>query len=364
MPTTVLVDGWHLAGTSAQRGIGTYLRGVLPLVSSEHGLEVVALAPDGTRLPDGVSSYRIARRAPGRFAQREHDLRLPHDITRAAKRTGADVFFSPADNPPSRTPLPWVQMLHDVIPLAVGDPAMAQDAARWRQLAPRLRSADAIVTNSRCTADDAVRFLDVDPARLHVSPLGVDPRFRPPDEPVHGTPPTILYVGEYGPHKGFAEAFAVAAAVAHAGLPHRLAMVGSLAPWYRPVVEELLAGSARPDRVDLLDYVEDIVRAYQQADALIVTSSYEGFCFPALEAMACGTPVVAFSNSALPEVLGDAGTLIPDGDVDAFAAALVHLLAEPTARAHASARGIERARTFTWDRCARTHAEVLRSVAR
>jgi glycosyltransferase involved in cell wall biosynthesis len=176
--------------------------------------------------------------------------------------------------------------------------------------------------------------------------------------------PTILYVGEYGPHKGFADAFAVAAAVADAGLPHRLAMVGSLAPWFRPVVEELLAAADRPDRVDLLDYVEDIVGAYQRADALIVTSAYEGFCFPALEAMACGTPVVAFSNSALPEVLGDAGILVPDGDVASFSTALVDLLSDPAARARASARGVERARTFSWDRCAATHAEVLRSVVR
>jgi alpha-1,3-rhamnosyl/mannosyltransferase len=363
VPTTVVVDGWHLAGTSAQRGIGTYLRGVLPLLTGEHGLDVVALAPDGTQLPAGVAPHRIVRRAPGRFAQREHDLRLPFDLARAARRTSADVFFSPADNPPSRTPLPWVQMLHDVIPLAVGDPAMAQDAARWRHLAPRLRRADAIITNSRCTADDAVRFLDVDPGKLHVSPLGVDPRFRPPAERVPVEVPTILYVGEYGPHKGLAEAFAVAAAVANAGLPHRLAMVGSLAPWYRPVVEELLAAAGRPDRVDLLDYVDDIVGAYQRADALIVTSSYEGFCFPALEAMACGTPVVAFSNSALPEVLGDAGTLVPDGDLASFSAALIDLLSDPAVRADASARGVERARSFTWDRCAQTHADVLRSVA-
>jgi glycosyltransferase involved in cell wall biosynthesis len=366
MPTTVLVDAWHLGGHSANRGIGTYLRGILPILGGTPGLDLVGLAEDETVLPDGVRFRRIRRWAPGRFAQREHELRLPIDLARAARAADADVVFSPADDPPARCRRPWVQMLHDLIPLVVDDPAMAGPAQRWKRIGPRLRDADAVCTNSRCSADDAVRLLGVDPDRIHVIPLGVDPRYRPADQdaqPREG-PPTILYVGEYGPHKGFAEAFAVAAAVAEAGLPHRLAMVGYLAPWYEPTVRGLLAASPRPDRVDLLGYVDDIVATYQQADALIVTSRYEGFCLPVLEAMACGTPVVAFANSALPEVVADAGILVERRDVDAFAEALVGLLRDPSAQRAAVTRGLAHARSFTWERCASAHAKVLTSVAR
>ena len=245
--TTVLADAWHLGGFSAGRGIGSYLRGVLPLLAQEHGLHLVALATRGTDLPPGVNPRPIRRLAPNRLAQREHDLRLPFDLTRAARAEGADVVFSPADNPPRRSPLPWVQMLLDLIPLVVPDPSFEGPAARWRRIAPRLRSASAVLACSRNTAADAQRLLDVDPTRIHVSPLGVDDRFRPPAGPRRRTePPTLLYVGEYGPHKGFAEAFAVAAGIADAGLPHRLAMVGFLAPWHEPVVRELLARSPRP----------------------------------------------------------------------------------------------------------------------
>ena len=82
----VLVDAWHLGGTSANRGIGTYLRGVLPLLAAEPALDVMALAPPGVTLPDGVRVRSIARNAPARFAHREHELRLPFDIARGARR--------------------------------------------------------------------------------------------------------------------------------------------------------------------------------------------------------------------------------------------------------------------------------------
>src|SRR5262249_9544513 len=133
MRTTVLVDGWHLGSASANRGIGTYLRAVLPLLSADPRLDVVALAPRGVRTPDGARSRRLARGAPDRFARLEHDVLLTRDITRAVRRDEVDVLLSPADNPPRRCPVPWVQMLHDVIPLAVPDSSFAPEAERWRR---------------------------------------------------------------------------------------------------------------------------------------------------------------------------------------------------------------------------------------
>jgi glycosyltransferase involved in cell wall biosynthesis len=363
MPITVLVDAWHLGGSSSNRGIGTYLRGVLPLLAAAPEFDVVGLAEAGAALPAGVRHRGIARRAPSRWARREHDLLLPLDLARAARAEHADVVLSPADDPPWRSPRPWVQMLHDLIPLTFDDPAFAPDAGRWRRIGPRLRNAAVVCTNSQHTADDAVRLFGVDPRRMRVAPLGVDARYRPPSHRDRRATPTVLYVGEYGPHKGFAEAFAVAGRLAAAGLEHRVAMAGFLAPWYEPIVRDLLARSSRPDRVDLLGFVPDIVATYQRADALIVTSRYEGFCLPALEAMACGTPVVAFANSAIPEVVGGGGVLVADGDVDALVDALVQLLTDGNAWLATSARGVEHARSFTWEACAKVHAEALMEAA-
>lgn len=363
MQTTVLVDAWHLSGHSADRGIGTYLRNVTPLLIGEPGLRLVALAQERAQLPPGVCRRRLRRMAPPRFAQREHELMLPFDLRRAASGEAVDVFWSPADDPPRRSPCPWVQFLHDVIPLAVRDPALGPAAARWRRIGPRLLGASAVITNSRHTADDATRYLGIEPARLHVAALGVAPEFAPPAKRTPTDPPTILYVGEYGPHKGFAEAFAVTGLLADAGLPHRLAMASTLAPWYKPIVEDLRAQATHPERIDLLGYVDDLVAVYQQADALIVTSRYEGFCLPAVEAMACGTPVVAFANSAIGEVVAGGGVLVPDGDVGAMADALRGVLAGGSAWRAASDRALERARAFSWAQCAAIHADVFRQVA-
>ena len=354
---TVLVDASHLRGASVNRGIGTYLRNVLPRLAAEPDLDVVGLAPPGTRLPSGVRTRTVARRAPGRWAQREHDLRLPFDLRAATRAEPVDVVFSPADDPPRASPRPYVQMLHDVIPLAVDAPAFAGDAQRWLRVGPRLQAAAAVCTNSAYTAADAERLLGVASERLHVIPLGVDARFGPPASRRRNADAAhVLYVGEFGPHKGFGEAFAVVHGLARRGLPHRLSMVGRLAPWYEPEVRALLDASEQPDRVDLLGFVDDIVATYQAADAVIVTSRYEGFCLPALEAMACGTPVVAFDNSAIGETIGAGGVLVPDGDVAAFADALALVLGDDDVW-HAWSAARHRA-------CARVHVGPLRDRAR
>src|SRR5438445_777387 len=146
---------------------------------------------------------------------------------------------------------------------------------------------------------------------------GGDPVVRPPEAPIIAPVPYLLYVGVYGPHKGYAEVFEVISEPARLGFPHRLKVVGTLNPWREQQIAGLLEGCRHPERVDLMGFVSnDELRAlYGSASALIVTSRCEGFGLPALEAMATGTPVIAFANTALPEVIGTGGTLVPDGDV-------------------------------------------------
>src|SRR5207237_9291849 len=105
----------------------------------------------------------------------------------------------------------------------------------------------------------------------------------------------------------------------------------------------------RPDLVDGVGYVDDLAALYRQAAVLVVTSRHEGFGLPVVEAMASGTPVVAFTNSALPEVVGDAGLLVPDGDVDAFARAVCSLLDDEATRSELARRGVTRAQRFSWE---------------
>ena len=115
--------------------------------------------------------------------------------------------------------------------------------------------------------------------------------------------------------------------------------------------------------VRFTDYVrrEDLPTLYSGALALTFPSLYEGFGLPVLEAMSCGTPVIASTASSVPEVVGDAGILLDPHRPDAWAAAVQRLMADPGLREELSRRGLRRAAHFTWERCARQTWEVLTS---
>jgi glycosyltransferase involved in cell wall biosynthesis len=107
---------------------------------------------------------------------------------------------------------------------------------------------------------------------------------------------------------------------------------------------------------------EDLVGLYRAADCFVYPSRYEGFGFPPLEAMACGTAVISSNRTSLPEVVGDAGVLVDPDDVDAIERALSELLSSPERRAELVERGYRRAAEFSWRRCAELTADAYRAA--
>jgi glycosyltransferase involved in cell wall biosynthesis len=357
----VAVDARGLADASAFRGIGTYLRGLLPPLADQAGIRVTALVSGSVELPTTIARHEVRRRAPGRFATAEHELLLPRDL----RRLSVDVVHSPALDPPRRCPVPVVQTLHDVIPLVVDAPGLAVERRRWRRYAPRIRQAAAVIAVSQHCADQGIAALDLDHRRVHVIHHGVAEVFRPDGDRETGEDPYVLYVGEYDPRKGYAEAFEVIGRVAEAGLPHRLLVVGRVAPWVADEVRGLVAAAPRPERIELLGFVTTarLAALYRGAAVVAITSRHEGFGLPAAEAMASGAPVVGFANTAIREVIAEGGSLIDDGDVPAFAQAVIGILTDDRRRAEAVERALTRARRFSWAQSAAAHAHVFRSVA-
>lgn len=357
----VAVDGYAL---SEGRGIGNALRQELVQLATVEDLDVHVLVPPGVAVPEGITAHPLRRRLTGsRFAHAEHELLVPGDLL----ALDPDVVWAPAQHPLWRSSVPWVQTLNDLIPLVVDHPALRRGRRRWRRGARRLRRAAAIQAISAHTKAQAVELLGLDPDRIHVVHLGLDPRFRPPtdeERPPPADPPHLLLVAPWAPYKGYPEAMAVVAGLAAAGFPHELHVVGRNDAWMTAQAEAQRAAAARPDRVRLVGDVEDIRAAYWAADVVLVTSRQEGFGLPLLEAMGCGRPVVAFANTSLPEVAGDGAVLVPDGDTDAMVEAVAGLLRDPAARAALVARGRARAVTFTWERTGAAIAEVLRTAAR
>lgn len=364
MALTVAIDGWGLSRGAAYRGVGTYTRQILAGLARTTDFDIVTFAERSAELPAGVRRAPIVRLREHRYSQVEHEMLLPLDL----RRRRADVLFEPAPDSPWHPPCPLVQTLHDAIPLVRDDPDIAWARRRWRRYVPRYRNARAVVAISRYTADEGIRVLGLDPRRVHVIHHGVDrsmfhPGPPPARAPGDGGRPYVVMVNEYSQRKGFDAAFAAIAGIADRGLPHQLRVAGRIMPWIRDELETLVAAAPRPERVELLGFVDDLAGLYRGAAAAVVTSRHEGFGFPALEAMACGIPLVAWANTATTEIVGEGGVLIPDGDMPGLVSELTRVVTDGGYAEELRQRGLARAEHFTWDASIAMHADVLRSVA-
>jgi glycosyltransferase involved in cell wall biosynthesis len=288
-------------------------------------------------------------------------MRLPLDAR--LHRAAGEVFHEPGFHAPWGIAGPMVQTLHDVIPLVLDEPDVAALRQRWQRFGPRYRQADAVIAVSRYTADEGVKWLGVDPAKIFVAHHGVDPAFRPGDPSAVAEHPYLLVVGEYSRRKGFREAFAAMDALVEAGYPHLLKVAGRIHEFAGNELEQLRGATRHPERIEILGHVPDLAALYREATALVMTSRYEGFGLPAVEAMASGTPVVAFANTAVTEIVQGGGVLVADGDVSAVVAAVRTVIDDPAAAAELRQQGLARAGEFSWARSAAIHAEVYQLVA-
>ncbi|HEX3794041.1 MAG TPA: glycosyltransferase family 1 protein [Acidimicrobiales bacterium] len=360
-PTPVVLDAQSLSSVAAGGGIGSYTRHLLAALAHRDDVSVSALCAPSVSLPDGVTPLPMHRLfSHPRLEVMEHAARLPRELRRL--RPGDSVFHNPSFHAPAGVDGPWVQTLLDVIPLVLDEPDHAVLRARWKRFGPRYRKADAVIAISQHAADEGTRLLGLEAGKVHVARLGVDPSYRP-GVVVSADPPYLLVVSEYSRRKGFAEAFAVLDALADTGYPHRLLVAGRIHPWARAELAALHAAARHPERIEVLDFVPDLVALYQGASAFLMCSRYEGFGLPALEAMACGVPVVAFANSAVTEMVSGGGHLVANGDVVAMTDAVSRLLSTPALALEWREKGMERARWFTWERTAASHAEVYAAVA-
>jgi glycosyltransferase involved in cell wall biosynthesis len=230
-----------------------------------------------------------------------------------------------------------------------------------------LRASRAVIVISESTRRDLLRFYDVAPEKIHVVLSGYDAeRFVPAHPaPAPDGEPYLLYVGNVMPHKNLVrlvEAFALVARQ----LPVRLVLRGWGRPRHVRVLRERIAALGLEARVDWRPYAaaEELLALYRGARALVLPSLHEGFGLTALEAMTCGTPVVAAGVSSIPEVVGDAGVLVDPLDPASIAAGLCRILTEDALCKDLRERGLERAGRFSWEATARAVQQaVARAVA-
>lgn len=173
--------------------------------------------------------------------------------------------------------------------------------------------------------------------------------------------PFLLYLGTLEPRKNVAR---LIEAYGAASVDADLVIAGG-AGWLHKEIFESAGRSPKKDRIRFLGYVDDADKPglYSAAEAFLYPSHYEGFGMPPLEAMACGTPVVASHASSLPEVVGDAGLLVDPYDVTEIAGAIEAVMTDGPLRERFRREGPRRAAAFTWDRSAERLERVLTEMA-
>ena len=302
----------------------------------------------------------------------------------ALARVRADVIFFPAIYSwvPVPALTPQLVTMHDAIPER--HPELLFPRRRNRMLwgiktALARAQARRILTVSEASASDLVGLMGISRERIDQTIEAAEAIFEPRtgvDGPALrarlGLPLAgrlLLYVGGFNPHKNVLRLLE-ALTLLKSPEPVALALVGdtSGAGFHDnlPSLRRWLAD--RPEvaaRVALAGWVadDDLVSLYNIADALVFPSLAEGFGLPAVEAMACGCPVLASDRTSLPEVVGDGGLLFAPEDPAAIARAIDRVLSEPGLRATLSARALKRAALFSWDRSAELVAQALRRTA-
>lgn len=221
------------------------------------------------------------------------------------------------------------------------------------------RRSQKILTISESTRQDVIQLLGVRPEKVAVTYCGCDSIFEPIEDlriiqrfkSARGLPERfILYIGTLEPRKNverLVEAYATARRLHQ--IPHKL-VLGGARGWLYDRIFTRISQLGIQDQVIFADYIPyaELPLWYNAADIFIYPSLYEGFGLPPLEAMACGTPVITSSVSSLPEVVGEAAITVDPLNVDALAAAIAGLLADPVLYQRLKADGPRRAARFSW----------------
>jgi glycosyltransferase involved in cell wall biosynthesis len=364
-----------------QAGIGQYIINLLSAfaeleeqrpAAARDRITIFQRGGDELPLAEGEAQTRYNLRTPShhRFEQPA----LAWEIGRYHLGHRLDVLHSPDFIQPiwlaRLTNLPTVVTIHDLAFLRLAHLTLLTTEAKryYGQVRAAARTARRIIAVSASTKRDIVELLGVDEAKVTVVHEAANPLFHPVSrqeirryitvnlaEKVGEARGFILFVSTIEPRKNLPlllQAYAALRDSKRTALPNLV--VAGREGWLYDEVYDLVRKLGLKEQVIFTGSAtaQELLYLYNQAALLACPSFYEGFGLPALEALACGLPVVAANTSSLPEVVGDAGLLLDPHSPNAWTEAMARLLDDDKLRAEMRAKGLQQARQFSWARAA------------
>jgi glycosyltransferase involved in cell wall biosynthesis len=281
----------------------------------------------------------------------------------------ADLLFTNADLYHAISPIggtlaaflgksPLVVTIHDVIPFHVSGYDYSWKYRYWRYcIKISVKRSDAIVVPYKVTKEELVSLFNLSESKIQVVNYGVDHLAYYPRPAVKRAVRQVLYIGEVSRSKG-ADAVIRAFASVKKSIGDAELLIGGKRSKDQPMLERLARELGLKD-ISFLGYIPEVdLPHYYSSATVMIFPSRCGFGLSTLEAMACGTPVIVGAVLDAPEFVADAGVLVNPDDINELARSIVKVLTEPKLRDHLSAKAIERARAFSWEKMARETAAV------
>jgi glycosyltransferase involved in cell wall biosynthesis len=348
-------------------GIGNYIHGLvrfLPQVGSEHDYFFYS----NREIDAGVSGKRVSEQIDRAFGWCPGSLWLRGRGASLARRDQLDVFWATYPILPAGVPSRILKIVtvYDLVWLRF--PETTSNYARlvqkiWARKA--IEKADLIVTISRSTAEDLALELAVPEEKIHCVYPGVFERYKPGNphqsaeyisKKYSVSPSYMAAVGTVEPRKNLKLLVEVVRMLKSKGQLKCPLLVAGANGWRNSsLYRQIRAAELTEDEIRFLGYLpdEDLPFFYSGADVFLFPTLYEGFGMPPIEAMACGTPVIASNARCMPEVLGDAAILEPPDSAQRFADAILMLQTNVNLRNAMRAAGIHKAQEYCWQASAK-----------
>ncbi|HJO30103.1 MAG TPA: glycosyltransferase family 1 protein [Acidobacteriota bacterium] len=374
----IIVDARKASGK--HYGIGTYIRRL--------GEACARLSPsddfvflgetdrtDGKGMPRDVARISDNNVTWEPNSSANYGLRELVSVSWQVRNLGGDVFHAPHYVYPLMLPCPGVVTIHDCIHLRFPQqfPKLGSNSYARMMIRRAVARSDRVLTVSEATRADLVDLVDADPSKIEVIRHGCDPYFLEAVDDLELSNvaekysldrPFLLSVTNIKPHKNLKRLLESFGQLRRDYDDLDLVIAGGDFSQH-PELQAACKSYGIEDRVKPLGFrpKKELRALYSLARIFVFPSLYEGSGLPPLEAMACGTPVVASDNSAIPEIVGRNGLLVNPYRVDAITDAIRSLLEDSSLRDALGAQGKLRAKEFDWDKSARRVLDVYREVA-